>query len=40
MIEHDATNGLTLAPDPIVVLATSVLAGLPTNKMSELHPAQ
>jgi hypothetical protein len=40
MMENNATNGLTLVPDPVVVLATSVLAGLPTNKMSELHPAQ
>lgn len=40
MMENNATNGLTLAPGPIAVLATSVLAGLPTNKMSELHPAQ
>lgn len=40
MMENNATDGHTLAPRPIVVLATSVLAGMPTNKMSELHPAQ
>jgi hypothetical protein len=40
MMENNVTNGRTLAPGPIVVLATSVLAGMPTHKMSDPHPAQ
>ncbi len=40
MMDYSVTNGLTLAPGPIMVLATGVLAGMPTNKMSDPHPAQ
>ncbi|PRY73415.1 hypothetical protein [Halomonas ventosae] len=40
MVENNATNGLTLAPDPIGVLGTSAPADMPANNMPEQHPAQ